>query len=78
MIEAMGFRIAGYSLSADEGASLPARAAAARVTAARNGDVLIAHINQPTRPSGAGIAIGLVSLHQTGTRFVRLNELTIT
>ncbi|MBB5372016.1 polysaccharide deacetylase family protein [Acidocella aromatica] len=74
-IEAMGFKIAGYSLNSDEGASLPARTVAARITAAKNGDVIEGHINQPKRDSGAGIAAGLKALHAAGTSFVRLDQL---
>ncbi len=75
-IEALGFRIAGYSLNSDEGASLPASRVAANIMAARNGDVIEGHINQPHRESGAGIAAGLAALHAAGTRFVRLDQLT--
>jgi peptidoglycan/xylan/chitin deacetylase (PgdA/CDA1 family) len=75
-IEALGFRIAGYSLNSDEGASLPAAIVAARILAARNGDVIEGHINQPHRESGAGIAAGLAGLQEAGTRFVRLDQLT--
>jgi len=73
-IESLGFRIAGYSLNADEGASLPAEAVAARISAARDGDVIVGHINQPKRPSGAGIALGLAALHAAGTRFSGLQS----
>lgn len=75
-IEALGFRIAGYSLNSDAGASLPAADVAARIAAARDGDVIEGHINQPHRESGAGIAAGLAALHDTGTRFVRLDQVT--
>ncbi len=73
-IEAMGFKIAGYSLNSDEGASLPAKLVAARIRAARDGDVIEGHINQPKRDSGAGIAAGLQALHEAGTRLIRLNQ----
>ncbi len=75
-IEDLGFRIAGYSLSADEGASLPAKSVAARMEAARTGDVIIGHINQPKRDSGAGIAAGLAALQDAGVSFIRLPDLT--
>ncbi len=72
-IEAMGFAIGGYSFSADAGASLPADRVAARLAAARSGDVVVAHINQPLRPSGAGVVSGLHELQRKGVRFVRLD-----
>jgi peptidoglycan/xylan/chitin deacetylase (PgdA/CDA1 family) len=77
-IEAMGFRIAGYSLNADEGASLPAASVARRIAGARSGDVIVAHINQPHRPSGAGVADGITALKQAGTVFVGLDALPTT
>ena len=71
-IRQMGYGIAGFSLNTDVGASLPAASVAARVAKARDGDVLIGHINQPLRPSGAGIAAGVVALKNQGMTFVRL------
>jgi len=73
-IEALGVRVCGYSLAADLGASLPAPAVAARIAAARSGDIILGHINQPNRPSGAGIAAGVARLAARGARFVRLDE----
>lgn len=73
-IQAMGFAIAGYSFSADLGASLPAAQVAARMAQARSGDVIVAHINQPLRPSGAGVVAGLRELRRQGTVFVRLDQ----
>lgn len=73
-IEALGVRVAGYSLNSDEGASLPAAIVAARIKAARDGNVIEGHINQPKRESGAGIAAGLAALHDSGAQFVWLDE----
>lgn len=61
-IEGWGFRIAGFSINGDAGASLPARTVARRFAAAAPGDVIIAHINQPRRPSGEGVASGIAML----------------
>jgi peptidoglycan/xylan/chitin deacetylase (PgdA/CDA1 family) len=74
-IEAMGFAIGGYSFSADAGASLPPARVAARMAAARSGDVIVAHINQPLRPSGEGVVAGLRELQRRGTNFVRLDQI---
>ncbi len=73
-IEAEGYRIAGYSLNADVGASLPEKAVAARISAAKPGDVIIAHINQPTHAAGAGVVDGIKALKAAGWRFVRLDD----
>lgn len=73
-IRQWGCAIAGYSLNADAGASLPARSVAARIAAAATGDVIVAHINQPHRPSGSGVVAGVLELQRRGARFVRLDH----
>ena len=75
-IEGMGFSIAGFSLNADMGASLPADAVASRMRQAKDGDVIIAHTNQPNRPSGFGVIAGVRALLDQDVRFVRLDALT--
>jgi peptidoglycan/xylan/chitin deacetylase (PgdA/CDA1 family) len=77
-IEAMGFRVAGFSLNADEGASLPAGSAASRIAAARPGDIIIAHVNHPERPSGAGVVTGVETLLAKGFGFVGLDARPVT
>jgi len=78
VIRDMGFAIAGFSLAADLGASLPAHAVEARIAAASNGDVVLAHINQPHRPSGAGVVAGVLALQRRGARFVQLDQTAVT
>jgi len=72
LIESLGFKIAGYSLNSDQGASLPAATVAKRIEAARDGDVIEGHINQPKRASGAGIATGVMALQAKGMAFATL------
>lgn len=74
-IEQCRSTIAGFSLNADQGASLPAGVVANRIASAGNGDVIIAHINQPDRPSGAGVVEGIQQLQRRGVGFVRLDQL---
>jgi peptidoglycan/xylan/chitin deacetylase (PgdA/CDA1 family) len=74
-IQQLGFGIAGYSLNADAGASLPARSVAARIVKATNGEVIVAHINQPDRPSGPGVVAGVRELQRRGACFRRLDQL---
>ena len=66
------------SLNGDIGASVPAAAAHARIAAARSGDVIISHINQPKRAAGAGVIAGILALKARGFSFVHLNDVTIT
>ncbi|GAB1581319.1 polysaccharide deacetylase family protein [Phyllobacterium phragmitis] len=73
-IEKMGYKIAGYSLNADQGATLLAPMVEKRIANARDGDVIIAHINQPTRSAGEGVVKGILALKAKGMRFVRLDD----
>ncbi|UJQ95184.1 polysaccharide deacetylase family protein [Mariluticola halotolerans] len=77
LIQSLGYAIAGFSLNADYGASASADTAEQRIRSARDGDVVIAHINQPTRAAGEGIARGLVALKRAGAHFVRLDAVTL-
>ena len=77
LIEKSGFRVAGFSLNGDAGASLSAEKTAATIGAARDGDVIIAHLNQPTRPAGEGVVAGILALKAKGFRFVRLDEVEV-
>nr|WP_316653199.1 polysaccharide deacetylase family protein [uncultured Gellertiella sp.] len=73
-IGTMGYRVAGYSLNGDDGALATAATAEKRLATARDGAVIIAHINQPDRPAGTGIAAGILKLKARGVTFVRLMD----
>ncbi len=75
-IRQMGFRVAGYSVNGDGGSLLGAGAAQKRFASARDGDVLIAHINQPAHAAGSGVVKGILDLKAKGYTFVRLNDAT--
>lgn len=74
LIVAEGEAVAGYSLIADDGASLPAPAVVHRLSKARDGDVIIAHVNHPEKPAGQGLVTGILALKAKGYVFVRLGS----
>ncbi len=74
LIKSLGFDVGGFSMSGDGGASWSREHAAHVISEARDGDVIIAHINQPTRPAGDGVVEGILKLKSEGFSFVRLNE----
>jgi peptidoglycan/xylan/chitin deacetylase (PgdA/CDA1 family) len=74
LIGKLGFHVAGFSLNADFGATASAKVAAKRFASAKDGDVIIAHVNQPKRAAGEGIAAGIDALKAKGFRFVRLED----
>ncbi|HEY4201502.1 MAG TPA: polysaccharide deacetylase family protein [Devosiaceae bacterium] len=73
-IGTLGYQVAGYSLNGDYGASVFAPVAARQISGAKDGDVIIAHINQPKRHSGEGVAEGILALQAKGFKFVRLED----
>ena len=77
MIEQNGFRIAGFSLNGDAGASFSAETTAKSISGAKDGDVIIAHMNQPTREAGTGVVAGVLALKEKGFRFVRLDAVEV-
>lgn len=73
-IRKLGLRIAGYSVNGDGGSLLGAAITEKRIAAARDGDVVIAHINQPTHAAGEGVAKGILALKAKGFSFVKLSD----
>lgn len=73
-IEAMGYRIGGFSLNGDGGSLLGTRVTARRIAGAHDGDVIIAHINQPTHAAGEGVVEGVRALKKRGFDFVLLRD----
>jgi peptidoglycan/xylan/chitin deacetylase (PgdA/CDA1 family) len=73
-IRAMGYRIAGYSVNGDGGSLLGAAITEKRISSAKDGDVVISHLNQPTHAAGEGVAKAILDLKAKGTEFVRLQD----
>ena len=73
-IEAMGYQVAGFSVNADNGATLEKKRIVARLKKVRSGDIIIAHLNKPASDTGKGMAEGLQLLLDQGFRFVKLND----
>lgn len=70
----LGQTVTGCTVAADAGATLPAPAVARNLLAARNGDILLLHMNKPDAGSGAGLRAALPELLRRGVRFVRLPD----
>jgi peptidoglycan/xylan/chitin deacetylase (PgdA/CDA1 family) len=73
-IAAMDYKLGGYSLHGDGGASFSTNKTAKTFSTAKDGDVIIAHINQPTKPAGAGVVEGILKLKADGFVFVKLEN----
>jgi len=73
-VKTLGFKLGGFSFSGDGGATWPAGHTEKVISAAKDGDVIIAHFNQPTRPAGVGVVKGILKLKADGFSFVTLSE----
>lgn len=71
-ISRLGYRVAGFSVNADVGATLPKRAIVQRLLAVRAGDIIIAHMNKPASETAEALQQALPVLIGRGARFVRL------
>ena len=71
-IQSMGYIVAGFSVNADAGATLPRNAIVARLRAIRPGDIVIAHVNKPGGATAEAFAATLPELLARGYRFVTL------
>ena len=75
VIRDLGLGIAGYSITGDEGATLSAPKVRARTVAAKDGDILLYHLNHPQSGTREGLKQALPLLLEKGCRFVRLSDL---
>ena len=73
-VQALGLRVAGFSVNADAGATYPANVVAQRLRGVQPGDVVIAHMNRPAGGTAEGFARALPELLQRGVVFVKLSQ----
>ena len=76
-IAALGYRIAGFSLNADEGATLHKTSIIRRLAHVRPGDIIIAHMNRPDSDTAEALSVVLPELRARGFRFVTLRDATV-
>ncbi len=76
-IDRLGYKIAGFSVNADNGATLTKRTIERRLARVKAGDVIIAHMNKPDSDSAEGLAAGLAYLLKSGFVFVRLDQVDL-
>lgn len=74
----LGFKIAGFSVNADSGATAKTITIERRLKRVKADDVIIAHMNKPASDSAEGLAAGLTYLLKAGFVFVRLDQVDLT
>lgn len=76
-INRLGYKIAGFSLNADQGATLRKQAIIRQFKRLQTGDVIIAHMNKPASDSAKGLAVALDASLKQGFVFVRLDQVEL-
>ena len=76
-IERLGYKIAGFSVNADVGATSKRLAIEKRLARIKAGDVIIAHMNKPASDTAEGLSVGLDHLLKSGFIFVRLDQVDL-
>ena len=76
-IRRMGFKIAGFSVNADAGATLSQSQINERLRHVQGGDVIIAHMNKPASDTAEALSTGLLELLRRGLIFVRLDAVDL-
>lgn len=74
ILKDLGYTAVAFSVNADEGATLAARAVYEKMMKATSGDIIIAHMNRPDNGTAAGIMEALPALVGAGYSFLKLTE----
>ena len=72
VIADLGFAVAGYSVSADQGASLPAHKVARNLLHAPDKAIILLHLNHPESGTYQGLAAAIPTMLTRGVYFVKL------
>jgi peptidoglycan/xylan/chitin deacetylase (PgdA/CDA1 family) len=73
----LGYKIAGFSVNADSGATAKKATIERRLKRVKADDVIIAHMNKPASDTAEGLAAGLAYLLKAGFVFVRLDQVDL-
>ncbi len=73
----LGYKIAGFSVNADDGATSKKIAVEQKLKHVKGGDIIIAHMNKPASDSAEGLLVGLAYLLKKGFVFVRLDQVDL-
>lgn len=70
----LGYKIAGFSINGDGGATFSKEEVINEVSKAKSGDIIISHFNQPNGYTYEGLKEALIKLRDEGYEFVKLDD----
>lgn len=74
VIADLGFSVAGFAISADRGATLPAEEVSRAILEAPNRSIILCHINKPESGTYAGLASAIPLLIERDVKFISLDN----
>ncbi|WP_052487839.1 polysaccharide deacetylase family protein [Gordoniibacillus kamchatkensis] len=74
IVEDLGMQAIGFDVLGDAGATFSAKQIEAALGKAKPGSIVIAHMNQPSKDTAAGMKLAIPELRQKGLRFVKLGD----
>jgi peptidoglycan/xylan/chitin deacetylase (PgdA/CDA1 family) len=77
LINLIGYKIVGYSILGDAGASFSADETYNSLLKAQNGDIIILHMNRPETPCALGAIKAIEELKNNGFTFVKIEDYEI-
>ncbi len=77
IIAALGYKPAGFSVVGDAGGTLPAPKVAAVLNGARDGDIVILHMNRPESGTREGMLKAIPEMQARGVIFVHLADVPL-
>lgn len=74
VIRELGYRIAGFHILGDRGATFSREEVRQALLSAEPGSIVILHMNHPEKETAEGVRLAVPELRQRGYRFVKLGD----
>ena len=72
IVESLGYKIVGFNINADAGATYNAVQIQKEMAKVSKGDIIIAHMNHPESHNAQGLSKAIIKLQRDGWKFVTL------
>lgn len=74
IVNSLGYKVIGFSINADAGATNSAKQIEAEMAKTKPGDIIIAHMNHPESQNAEGLSKALKKMLDGGWKFIKVGE----
>ncbi|HOI82871.1 MAG TPA: polysaccharide deacetylase family protein [Campylobacterales bacterium] len=74
IVGALGYKVIGFSVNADAGATNSAETIQKEMAKTKPGDIIIAHMNHPESQNAKGLSLALKKMLDDGWKFVKVSD----